>query len=158
MTIKPTFTLIAILIALTACATSTPKDKPAAARPAALRGSDCVFFNTLYDWQSLDDHNMVIWAPGRRDAYHVYFMMPLIGLSFSTQLAFIDKDHDGRLCGFSRDEIAIADSSFPQRATISAMQRLDAEGIAKLEAQFKTKLSHGSKKEKPKEPDRETAK
>ena len=142
-----------IAIAASACAT----EKSAKQSPPPIRGSDCVFFRTLYDWQVLDDHNMVIWAPSRREAYQVYFMTPLTGLSFNIKLAFVDKDHDGRLCGFSRDEIVAPDPGFPQRATITAMKHLDADGIAKLEAQYNVKLTRDSKKQKPKEPDRSSA-
>jgi len=108
-------------------------------------------------WQTLDDHNMVIWASGRRDIYQVYTLMPLVGVNFSIKLAFVDKDHDGMLCGFSSDEIVMTDHSFPQKATITAMKRLDAEAIAKLEEQYKVKLYQSGKKEKPKEPERTSA-
>ena len=157
-TCKPILALLVTTLAASACTATTP-DKTSHGKPStALQGSDCIFFHTLYDWQSLDDHNMVIWAPSKRDAYHVYFMAPLIGLNFSLKLAFVDKDHDGRLCGFSNDEIVVNDTGYPQRVTITAMKHLDAEGIAKLEEQYKVKLTRDSKKTKPKEPDRETAK
>jgi hypothetical protein len=152
---KPIYALLAsCLVVAAACA--SPAQKPGD-KPPPLKGSDCVFFSALYDWQELDQNNLVIWAPGRRDAYHIYLTVPLYDLKFSAALAFIDKDHDGQLCGFSRDEIAITDRSFPQRSSITAMKRLDAAGIAKLEEQFKTKLTSDSKKQKPKDPERETA-
>jgi hypothetical protein len=153
MNIRVVLLLLAVICGTTACAATAPKDQT-----PPLRGSDCVFFRSLYDWQVLDDHNMVIWAPSRKDAYHVYFMTPLVGLNFSIKLAFVDKDHDGRLCGFSRDEIVVPDRAFPQRTTITAMKHLDADGIAKLEEQYKVKLTRDSKKQKPPEPSRETAK
>ena len=146
ITIIPMFT--------TACAT-----QKSATKPEFLRGSDCVFFRTLYDWQALDDSNLVIWAPGRRDAYQVQLSAPLFGINSEWRVAFVDADHDGRLCGFSTDKIAIGDrSSFPQQSTISAMKKLDAAGLAKLEEKYKTKLTRDAKKQKPKEPERETAK
>jgi hypothetical protein len=143
---------LAFTVTMFASACTAAEKKP----DTSLRGSDCVFFRTVYDWKSLDDHNLVIWAPSHRVAYQVYTMVPLVGLNFAMKLGFVDRDHDGQLCGFSRDEIVIADHSFPQRATITAMKRLDDEGIAKLEEQYKVKLNYG-KKQKPKEPDREKA-
>jgi hypothetical protein len=122
-----------------------------------LRGNDCVFFRSVYDWKELDANNLVIWAPGRRDAYHVYLMIPLYDLKFSVQLAFVDKDRDGQLCGFSSDQIAVVDRNFPQQSSITAMKKLDAAGIAELEERYKTKLTHEPKKKKPKEPARESA-
>jgi hypothetical protein len=148
---KSIFVFLSAVLLTSACAATSEK-KP----DEGIRGSDCVFFRTLYDWQALDDHNMVIWAPSHRAAYHVYFLTPLVGLNFSIKLAFVDRDRDGQLCGFSRDEIVVPDRAFPQRATITAMKRLDDEGIAKLEEQYKVKLSYG-KKQKPAEPERTTA-
>ncbi len=139
---------------LAATAGHAAADKSADKAPP-LRGNDCVFFQSVYDWQELDQNNLVIWGPGRHHAYQVYFAMPLPHLQSSWQLAFIDKDGDGRLCGFGRDEIAVA--NLPQQATITAVKRLDAEGIAKLEEQFKTSLKRDSKKKRPKSPAPETA-
>jgi hypothetical protein len=151
--LKAVSTILAASVFVAGCNTAPPAKQ----QTAAIRGSDCVFFHTLYDWQPLDDHNMVIWAPSH-DAYQLYFITPLIGLNFSINLAFVDKDRDGRLCGFSRDEVVYPDHAFPQRATIAAMKKLSDEDIAKLEAQYKVKLARYTKKEKPKEPERETAK
>lgn len=137
------------VLSATACAV----DPRSPSTPEQLRGSDCIFFRTLYDWQELDEQNLVIWAPGtRRDAYHVYLTMPLVGLKFEWQLAFVDKDRDGMLCGFSSDQVVVQDRSFPQQASIAAMKKLDAEGIAKLEERFKIKLTRTGKKQKPPTP------
>jgi hypothetical protein len=146
-------TAVATLFSATASAAADE----AAKKAPPLRGNDCVFFRSVYDWKELDANNLVVWAPGRRDAYHVYLTIPLYDLKFSVQIAFVDKDHDGQLCGFSSDQIAVVDSSFPQRSSITAMKKLDAAGIAELEERYKTKLTRESKKKKPSEPARETA-
>src|ERR1043165_3330159 len=64
-------------------ALAAAEEKPAKSPP--LRGNDCVFFRSVYDWKELDANNLVIWAPGRRDAYHVYLTIPLYDLKFAVQ-------------------------------------------------------------------------
>jgi len=153
MTIKKqVYIFVAASLTAAACTATTP-----AKQETAIRGSDCVFFRSVYDWTVLDDHNMVIWAPSHRDAYQIYMLTPLVGLDFNFKLGFVDRDHDGQLCGFSRDEIIVPDRGFPQRSTITAMKRLDAEAIVKLEEQYKVKLTRDTKKAKPQEPERTTA-
>jgi hypothetical protein len=139
-------------------ATAVAEDTAKVEKPPPLRGNDCFFTHMLYDWQELDPNNLVVWASGRRKAYHVYIMIPLYDLKFSERLAFVDKDHDGMLCGFSSDEIAVTDRSYPQHSSITAMKLLDDEGIAKLEEQFKTRLTGHPKKKKPDVPEGEVAK
>lgn len=153
--IRNLFLGVAAASLVSTSALAATDDKPAKAPP--LRGNDCVFFRSVYDWKELDANNLVIWAPGRRDAYHVYLTIPLYDLKFAVQLAFVDKDHDGQLCGFSSDQIAVVDRSFPQHSSITAMKKLDAAGIAELEERYKTKLARETKKKKPAEPARETA-
>lgn len=122
------------------------------------RRDECVFFSTLYDWRALDDSNMVLWAPNKRDAYHVVLTMPLIGLKFAHQLAFIDADNDRMLCGFSRDAIGTDEGGFPSKSTIRSMTRLNADDIAKLQDKYKVDLSRDKKKKKiPPEPKPESA-
>jgi hypothetical protein len=121
------------------------------------RRDECVFFSTLYDWRALDDTNLVLWAPNKRDAYHVVLTMPLIGLKFAHQLAFIDADNDRMLCGFSRDAIGSNEGGMPSKSTIRSMTRLDADGMIKLQEKYKVDLSRDRKKKIPKEPAHETA-
>ncbi len=131
--------------------TPPPKEPP-------LRGNDCTFFSTLYDWQALDDQNLVVWAPSKREAYHVYLSMPSPDMRMANTLAFVDGNRDGRLCGFGMDAIVAGDGAFARKSTINAMKHLDEAGIAQLEEKYKTKIGPNKKKKKPDEPARETAK
>jgi hypothetical protein len=149
------YRLICSLIAVCAVsAVAKADDTDAKKKP---RRDECVFFSTLYDWRALDDRNMVLWAPNKRDAYHVELTMPLIGLKFAHQLAFIDADNDRMLCGFSRDAIGTDEGGMPSKSTIRAMTRLDADGIAQLQDKYKVDLSREKKKKIPKEPAPQTA-
>lgn len=118
-------------------------DKPNVAK----NGNACVFINTVGNYQSLDKDKLVIWAPGRRDAYLVELSMPLFGMKGSWQMAMIDHDRDGRLCGFSSDRIGIRDFGYPESASIKSMTRLDDAAIAALEKQYDVSLTRKKKDE-----------
>lgn len=109
-------------------------------------GRACLFISTVGQFQTLDDRNLVIWAPGRRDAYHVELSIPLFSLRSSFQLAMIDRDHDGQLCGFSMDRIGVRDFDRPETATISRMTKLDDAGFMELEQKYDVKLRKSPKK------------
>ena len=74
---------------------------------------------------------MVIWAPSRSKAYLVELSMPLPELKFANRLAFVDRNHDGMLCGYGMDRIVVADSArqFRTPSTILGMTRLDDAGL-----------------------------
>jgi hypothetical protein len=143
-------------MSLTACAAA-----PTATASKNLTDT-CVFYSVLYDWQTLDDSNLVVWVPGKHDAYHLSLTTPLPGLKFALRLGFVDGTQDGRLCSFGRDEITIPDSSggesATQRSTIRSIEHLTAGSLAQLEEKYQVKLKRESKrKAPPKVPDRETA-
>ena len=77
--------------------------------------------------------------------------MPLPELKFANRLAFVDRNHDGMLCGYGMDRIIVADSGFGFRtpSTILGMQRLDAAGLAQLEQQYDVRLTRKKKDAAP---------
>ena len=111
--------------------------------------NDCVFTSAIHDFRPLDRNKMVIWGPGRK-AYLVELSMPLPELKFANRLAFVDRDHNGMLCGYGMDRIIVADSTvaFRTPTTILGMQRLDDAGLAQLEEQYDVRLTR-KKKEAP---------
>lgn len=129
-------------VAQAAPAATTDKDD------ADKNGRACIFISSIGNYRSLDRDKVVIWAPGRRDAYLVELTMPLFGLDSSWQMATIDKDHDGRLCGFSGDRIGVRDIGRPESATIKSMTRLDDAALAALEQKYQVSLTRKKKDEK----------
>lgn len=150
-------TTLVIGVLMAACK-ATPANEQTEDRKARRASPDCVFFSTVHDWQPLDDTNLIVWAPGRNDMYHVRLTMPLVGLKFAHTIAFVDADRDRRLCTFGRDALVYREGSMSQRSTLFSMERLIPEDIARLEEKYKVKIARDSKrKERPKEPDRESA-
>jgi len=134
--------MISLLAAVTgAHAASSPT-------PPKKNGSACVFINTVGQYRVLDRSNVVIWAPGRRDAYLAELSMPLFALESSFQLAMIDNDHDGRLCGFSMDRLGVRDFGRPESASIRSMTKLDDAGLAQLEEKYQVQLRRKKQEEK----------
>jgi hypothetical protein len=108
--------------------------------------NDCVFTSAINDFKPLDHNKMVIYGPGRK-AYLVELSMPLPELKFANRLAFVDRNHDGMLCGYGMDRIVVADSGIGLRtpSTILGMQRLDDAGLAQLEQQYDVRLTRKKK-------------
>ena len=112
--------------------------------------NDCVFTSAINDFKPLDRNKMVIYGPGRK-AYLVELSMPLPELKFANRLAFVDRNHDGMLCGYGMDRIVVADSGIGLRtpSTILGMQRLDDAGLAQLEQQYDVRLTRKKKAAPP---------
>jgi Family of unknown function (DUF6491) len=112
---------------------------------ASKHGNACIFINSVGQYRVLDRDSVVIWAPGRRNAYLVELNMPLFGLEGAWQMAMIDHDRDGRLCGFGFDRLGVRDQSRPESSTIKTMSKLDDTQLAALEEQFDVKLRSSKK-------------
>jgi len=144
---------LAIGAAQTACA-AEPDSAVIPAKPT----DTCVFYSALYDWQILDNSNLVVWVPGTDDAYHLVLAMPLSGLRSAFKLGFVDGTNDGRLCNFGQDAITVGENSRQQRSTIQTIERLNDATLAKLQELYTVRLAPQSKrKAPPKTPDRTTA-
>ena len=112
--------------------------------------NDCVFTSAIHDFRPLDRNKVVIYGPGRK-AYLVELSMPMPELKFANRLAFVDRNHDGMLCGYGMDRIVVADSSpaFRTPATIMSMQRLDDAALTQLEQQYDVRLTRKKTPEQP---------
>jgi hypothetical protein len=114
--------------------------------------NDCVFARTIHDFKILDRNKMIIWAPTRSRAYLVELSMPMPELKFANTIAFVDRNHDGMLCGYGMDRIIVADSTaagFRTPATIMGMKRLDDTELAQLEQQYDVRLTRKKVAEAP---------
>ena len=137
-----------LLATTMAMAAETPANTEAAAsKPDS---NACTWFSSIDDWKELDDRNLIVWA-SRKEFYHVELSIPLFDLSTAPSIAFVDHNHDGRLCGFGMDEIVIPHSSVFGSSTIIGMTRLDDDGLARLAEKYHVKLGNRKQADK-KEP------
>lgn len=105
------------------------------------RKDECIFVRDIGNWRVLDSRNVVLFTPNQRHAYLMQLSAPVSDLKYSFKVAFIDRDHDGQLCGRSLDKVQAAGSLVRQPTTIMNMTRLDEAGLAALETQYNVKLS-----------------
>ena len=73
--------------------------------PAAPRAARCFRVADVYNWRVIDDRQLIVYAPGRRDAWHLRLFATCTGLRFTEVLAFRAAGTD-RICGDPGDEIA----------------------------------------------------
>jgi hypothetical protein len=131
--------LLAVVGVAQATQPDTPKNK---------LGNDCIFISQVNGYQALDRDKIVIFGPGANNAYLVELTMPLMGIEGSWQMATIDRDGDGRLCGFSRDRIGIRDFGRPEYSSIKSMSRLDIDELRALEERYNVSLVRKTKAQK----------
>lgn len=105
----------------------------------------CAWFSTIDDWQRLDDRNLIVWV-SRKEAYHVQLSMPLFDLRSANEIAFIDQNRDGQLCGFGMDQVVVPHSPIFGSSTILGMTKVDDAAIERLAEQYKVKLGKRAKK------------
>lgn len=123
-------------------------------QPDPFSGADknaCVFINDIQNWRVLDSRNVVLFAPNAKRMYLMQLGMPISDLDFSFRVAFIDKDHDGQVCGRSPDRLRAMGSIVREGSNIMGLIRLDPAQTEALEAKYKVSLD-GRKK-----PDDKTA-
>lgn len=77
---------------------------------------ECIFIRSIEDWKAIDAYRLVIYAPGRRNAYLVELNSYCPDLRFADSIA-LDSGLDGQLCGFGGDAILVGND----RCTVGAI-------------------------------------
>jgi hypothetical protein len=119
------------------CTSSGEQQRPP--RPS-VRGGEfgtpgCFLRRLVQDFEVLDDRNLIVFAPGRSDAYHVQVSPPDGQLRFAQLLAF--ESRDSRICGYAGDSLTMADGTAgPRRLSVTGSYRLDPAALQGLEARF----------------------
>jgi hypothetical protein len=118
--------------ALVACVSSGPEsqlgrkdDKPK--RIEMTRTSDCVFQRNIDGFDALDDNYVVLYAQGRRKAYLADITGGCFDVKSQSQLAAVDGDRNGQICGFGRDSIAYRRLGMVEDCRIIGLQELSDE-------------------------------
>ena len=130
----------ASLLLVAGCATS---GTPPSTTPSS-DGNDCIFMSSLNSWTVLDRSHLIIW-PSPKTPYLVDTGFPIEDLPWASGIAFVDGDHNGKLCGYGMDEIVIPHSNINNRATIASIRRIDEAELAKLSEQYHVQLTRTPK-------------
>jgi hypothetical protein len=128
---------VAAALLASACGTNQGSERPP--RPTVRAGEfgapDCFLRRSVQNFQVLDDRNLIIFAPGKADAYHVQVSPPVVELRFANALAF--ESRNSRVCGYAGDEVLVGDSGREfSRISVMAVYRLDARALDGLQARF----------------------
>ncbi len=129
--------LMGLALAAAGCASSDPDDL-AKSRPSVRAGEfgtqDCFWNSPSLSHEVLDQRNLVVFASGRRDAYHVQVGLSSTGLRFSSQLGFVSSG--SRICGYAGDALLVAGFGDTERLPINGVYRLDDTALAGLRGRF----------------------
>ncbi|MEP7312629.1 MAG: DUF6491 family protein [Pseudomonadota bacterium] len=131
---RGTLAVFVAALALSACATpSVGANDPVKSTPLRSQ-EECLFTRTVDDWTPLSDEQLIIYGPGRRQAFLTTLNFPSHDLKYGLRLGFLDSDNNGRLCSF--DSIIIPDG-VPDRIQIRSMVRIDEAEAKRLIAATK---------------------
>jgi hypothetical protein len=128
----PTVLLVAGSLALGACA--APGGPEGEANESRSISTDWVRTDQVRDFRVLDAGNLVLYAPTRRQAYHVELLPPCQGLRFADSISI--RGRGGRLGGFAGDSIVVPRAGSPERCPVSSVRRLSEAELAELIVQF----------------------
>ena len=119
-------------LALGACAGTAERDgETTESRPIS---TDWVRTDQVRDFRVLDASNLVLYAPTRRQAFHVELMPPCQGLRFADTIAI--RGRGGRLAGFAGDAIVVPRAGLSDRCPVSSVRRLSEAELTELILQF----------------------
>lgn len=100
-------------LALAACVSAGPQSAIGSQQKAnekqrlrLERTSDCMFRSTIDDFTALDDSHLVLFNSGRRKAYLLQLEGACFDLRTAPEVATVDGDNNGQICGYGRDSIA----------------------------------------------------
>ena len=91
------------------------------------RTSDCVFVSTISDFHALDDRHVVLYSMGERKAYLAEMTGGCFDMKYQSQLATVDGDHNGQICGFGRDSVAYRRMGVLEDCPIMGLEDLSNE-------------------------------
>jgi hypothetical protein len=127
--------VLAAVVAGCAAAPDAERARRPSVKPGEFGTPGCFLPRTVLDFTVLDDRNLVVFAPGRGDAYHVQVSPPSASLRFAQRLAF--RSNDSRLCGYAGDSLLVADApGYDARLSVTGVYRLDERALAGLQARF----------------------
>jgi hypothetical protein len=126
---RPRLAIAAAALATAGCTSQAGEGRPArpAVRPGEFGTPGCFAPRLARDFVPLDDRNLIVFAPGTSDAYHVQ-------VSPST-LAF--ESRNTQVCGHAGDRLMMADAgSHGQRLAVTGVYRLDERELDGLRVRF----------------------
>lgn len=127
---------IAGVIGLAACSTGSGagRSRPSV-KPGEFGTAACFYRSLIEDFTVLDQSNLVVYAPNKANAYHVYISPPDPELGFATTLGFWSRS--SQICGYAGDALVLKTAGQSGRASIFGVYRLNEAALSGLLARFR---------------------
>jgi hypothetical protein len=125
------------VLAVSGCAVQGGEERPQRpfVKPGEFGTPDCFMPRLVRDFTALDDRNLIVFGPGRSEAYHVQVSPPSPDLRFADALAF--ESRQTRICGYAGDDVVVADGGRRgDRLSVIGVYRLDERALQGLRARF----------------------
>lgn len=119
--------LLIFLIALLPACAATHSGEGA---PQGVGTDACVFQSSITGFKPLDDSRVILYGRGGKDAYLAVMTLGCFDLAQQTQLAAIDGDGNGQICGYGRDNIAYQTFGRTESCRVTTLRRLTEEQLA----------------------------
>ena len=124
-----TMLLVLPLLALAACATTSKDGSQEGAKNSyqgrkMLRTSDCMFQSTINGFNALDDRYVILYGPGRTNAYLAELTPGCFQIGNTTALGAVDGDNNGQICGYGRDSLAYREFGRTEACRIMSLEKL----------------------------------
>lgn len=132
--------VVLALVGMAGCSSDATRDaaRESTPRPSVAPGefgeADCFVARSVSNFTTLDDRNLIVFAPGKSNAYHVQVNPPSPQLRYAESLGF--ESRHSRVCGYAGDELIIAAGGGPSRMAVTGVFRLDAMALEGLQARF----------------------
>ncbi len=116
-----------LLALLAGCAVPAPREEGA----PAPRTDACVFQSSITGFRVLDDSRVVLYdGVGNKKVYLARVAPGCFDLSHQDTVAAIDRDGNGQICGYGRDDIAYRQFGRLESCRVTTLQQLTEEGLA----------------------------
>ena len=93
--------------------------------------SDCVHVATLAEWQPLDDHTLLLLAPGDERGHLLHVTPAIPGLQSANEVDIVDGNLDDLICPYGDDAILVEECDCGA-AVISSIEYLSEQRTAEL--------------------------
>jgi hypothetical protein len=128
--------IIVLLIAASGCASQGTARRTT--RPTVTAGEfgtpGCFYVDLVRDFEILDDSNLIVYAPGKPDAYHVHYSPPNWELGLIETIGF--DSLGSQVCGYASDRMVHNDSAGLTRYAINGVYRLEPMALTALRTRF----------------------
>jgi hypothetical protein len=105
----------------------------------------CLFARTINNFEVLDDSNLIVWAPSRRDPYKIEIMGICHNLKLANAIAF---NTNSLLCGYAGERLVFSDMGSKTTCPIATVSRLTTQQMNSLLVQYGKKPICSTEEEK----------